>query len=414
MDDNPETREQKKNNTWKSLDAFILSSQITAQQLRLLSGMRYRSRLECFKNPDYLLNAMTSSLSVQNRCKLLSCGGLKLILLRNLFLNNGHFSIKYRLMPAMCVLSRSNTLPKLTCERIMMSSSSVLSVAFHPTHDNILATAGDDKTVMLTDIRSELSNPMLHGHNVYSVVFNSTGTFMATGGVCDTNSISLFQVSRDGQKSFRIATLEGHGRSGVTSVAFHQDGKLLASGGYDKTVILWQVSKLSRLAILAGHSKTVTSVAFHPAGQLLVSGSKDSTVIVWKLSSDHTSATQVDSLKMIENGGVSCVAFHQTENILAIGCLDGKTHLYKISPNGLNANQVATLVGHKDTIKCVQFHRHNSILATASMDKTVKLWFVSSNGLTAICMATLEGNRHGISSVAFHPNDRSLVIGSGE
>jgi len=77
------------------------------------------------------------------------------------------------------------------------------------------------------------------------------------------------------------AFLRGH--SGfVMSVAFSPDGKTLASGSYDNTVILWDVAKRQQVgAPLAGHSSSVTSVAFSPDGKTLVSGSYDKKVMLW-------------------------------------------------------------------------------------------------------------------------------------
>ena len=57
----------------------------------------------------------------------------------------------------------------------------------------------------------------------------------------------------------------------VYTVAFSPDGQLLASGGADNAVILWDVPRQAEIRTLIGHGDWVKSVAFSPDGQLLAS-----------------------------------------------------------------------------------------------------------------------------------------------
>ena len=78
--------------------------------------------------------------------------------------------------------------------------------------------------------------------------------------------------------------MSGH-KNIVYSVAFSPDGKMLASGSENNTIILWDVESRQPLGQpLEGHKDSVYSVAFSPDGKMLASGSWDNTIILWDVS----------------------------------------------------------------------------------------------------------------------------------
>ena len=76
-----------------------------------------------------------------------------------------------------------------------------------------------------------------------------------------------------------------HHTDGIWHLAFSPNGERLASGGKDRTLILWDLkTRQPAVAQLANHTKQIRSITFSPNGETLATGSEDQTIILWDTS----------------------------------------------------------------------------------------------------------------------------------
>eukprot|EP00761_Pharyngomonas_kirbyi_P003399 gb/GECH01003403.1/.p1 GENE.gb/GECH01003403.1/~~gb/GECH01003403.1/.p1 ORF type:complete len:357 (+),score=88.03 gb/GECH01003403.1/:1-1071(+) len=241
-----------------------------------------------------------------------------------------------------------------------------------------------------------------------------------------------------------IMLLTGH-QGEVNTLKFHPEGRVLASGGFDKAVFLWNVyGDCENYAVLSGHANAVLEVQWSRDGERLVSASADRTLCLWdgmtgqrqrrlrghsevvngtdmnrrgeervlSVSDDGTARIWdprvKDAVQQMDTGlPLLCGRWIDGERIAVAG-IDPAVQIYdtrRISSFTNTANTATTkeeLTGHGDTVTGMDINGDGTSLLTHSMDHTVSIWDVrpyvrsKSSSSSSRQVKTLHGAQHGV------------------
>lgn len=241
------------------------------------------------------------------------------------------------------------------------------------------------------DWGTELQSFEGHSDRVTSVAFSSDGKMIASGS--DEGTIIVWNTATgDIQSSFEV-----HATT-VRSVAF-SSYDLIASSSDDTTIKIWNAFTGELHQSLEGHTDSVWSIAWSLHDDLLASGSGDGTVKLWNSATGDLHRTFEKRFHDIYS-----VAFSSSNELIASGCSYGTIDLWNAATGDLHR----MFEGHPAAIESIAFSSSNELLASGSADKTIKIW----NLITGDLQRTLEGHSEVIRSVAFASHDQLLASGS--
>ncbi|MEM7591192.1 MAG: NB-ARC domain-containing protein [Cyanobacteria bacterium P01_A01_bin.83] len=228
--------------------------------------------------------------------------------------------------------------------------------------------------------------------SILAVAFNPEQTLLATGGT--DGYVRLWQVA-DGKE---VCAWQAHS-DWIRTVNFSEDGILLASGGNDKVIKVWHWQNQQLRNRLEGHLDWVWTVDFIQQDQLLISTSTDRTAKVWHLATNQT-VRDYNELKELA-GAAWSVAFSSDRNTFASGTVE-EVQLWSLNEQKLIRNfpEASTRV------RALCFSPDGKYLAGSNDNQEIVIWQVA----TGKCIRTLPvPSTAAIWSLKYTPDGANLI-----
>lgn len=194
-----------------------------------------------------------------------------------------------------------------------------------------------------------------------AIAFSNDGTLLASGG--RDNAIRIWDV----RLGTLVRNIEGH-TDWVTSLIFSPDGNRIISGSRDNSVRVFDVTTGALLTVITAHDDIVNAVSITPDGRYIVSGGRDGFIKIHDMN-----ATEIASLSQFDQP-IWDMAFSPDGTTLATTSEDGKVWLWGLFDE--NGNWLQQLVAHETLVSSLAFSSDGRYLLTGGLDGTTRLWYI--------------------------------------
>jgi COMPASS component SWD3 len=239
-----------------------------------------------------------------------------------------------------------------------------------------------------------------HRARIWQLSSSSDGAVVASAS--GDGTLKLWNAQAESERLTLASALSGH-ESDVYTVCFHPDRHHIVSGGYDKTVRLWDTRTGVTHRLLRGHASSVACVLFNPYGNLIFSGSKDSSVKVWDVVSGVCVKTISSHL-----GEVTSLDVDSHGSLLLTASKDNSNRLWDLR----SGKPARRFKGHQNTSKNfvrAAFGPSEKLVVSGSEDGCVYVWDVD----TGLMLQRLTGHAGIVYDVKWNER-QSLLVSCGD
>jgi len=249
----------------------------------------------------------------------------------------------------------------------------------------LLASGGaKDGRIGLWDVASgrEVRRLQLNGPAA-AMAFSPDHRLLAAGGagntlqVWDVTTGREFMRGRHQRASASMPLRLGWRDGGIFAVAFHPNGKHVASGGQDRAVSLWEIAS-GREVFRGYQSDSIYGVAISPDGRWLASGGMDETARVWSLE-DGSERHRLQHKYVVQK-----VLWTAGGDLLTVSG-DGTSRLWSMS-----TGRELSRMYHANYIHDAAISADGRLVITGDWNGMVRIWGLSGGGGAVLGLAHPE------------------------
>ena len=240
----------------------------------------------------------------------------------------------------------------------------ILAISFLPGDPGVLVGVNDDGVAYFWNMATgtELQRSRIVPSTDCLAISENGRTVAAAG----EDGKSVFSLEDNGSLR-RVPSTDIAQRAGA--LAASPGGEMLAFGGTDGMIVIWDVTKRAVVRQWKGHGGAVRSMAFSRDGTMLASSADDLTLNLWSVGT----GALVQSLEARKRKA-NAVTFAAGPNaLLASGGDDSKVILWDVR----NRKSVRTLDGHRGPVRSISFSPDGSILISGADDGLI-VWDVKT------------------------------------
>jgi WD40 repeat protein len=241
---------------------------------------------------------------------------------------------------------------------------------------------------------------------IQSTAYSPDGRLVAMGGA--NGEVAVWDAET-GQERWAWNAHD----SKAARLAFSPDGRHLATGSSDGAVLVWDVANRRRTFRGKGHTAAITSLAFAADGKTLASGSADGTAKLWDLTAAAGGRPLEDS-----RGRGARLAYSRDGRWLVTAGGEFRTTANRgvTLRDARTGRRVWDQPAVKELVR-VAFAPDSTTVATGDMESRVTFWDVATGAKSGEFVGRSDGAprwQREIGSLAYSPDGSLLAVGFGE